>query len=1485
MSTLLWVTSLLALENMRPQIELRLVSGGAEVILDFSNIQAYEWHELLSKPEAFFEGGYGLAGKPEDPALPSITQLIPVNAITHPEISSLSSNTNPLISTILKSTPPGRLEEDPTTIIRNFDWETSGVQLSPIAQLGQPVKMRGQTFLPLTINPIVLDVNQRQVSVIEKLVIEISGISLGNPASLDETGNIRSIIPDTDIYEQLGHYLIITPPAYENYLQHLVDWKRRKGHPVTVVNTDLAGQTPTAIKAYIQEAYDTWENQPEYVLLIGDEDRGIGGFYVYNPDMEALVTDHPYVLLDGDDSFPEAWVGRLSIDTIGQLLVVINKILHYERQPYLGDRGWFKRGLLVCTVNAAISTQHTNNWIGRKLVENGFTQVDTAYYPMQANLSYVKDPINNGVGWVNYRGLGAWDHWIGPYFYNSDIDDLQNGFKLPIMTSIVCGGGNFAAPTDPVFGEQWIRAGTSSVPKGAVAFIGPSEVHTHTQFNNVIDVALYSAIFDLGMNELGPALWYAKLDLWRNYYQSQYLPFGQSAEFYHNVYNILGDPGMNVWTDTPKTLVVDYPQTLNMSDDHVTVSVHDELGTAIPDAFVFILNRENAIGLRTDASGIATLAFIPGLDSTLELTVTGKNLDPVLETISISATSDLLSYSSWEINADDFLEAGGTHSMNLSIDNNGGDINDLTFTLKSRNSCLNITDSVYVMDTFEAGSSIQLNDLFSLEVDRDVDHGDLVELTIEIVSDTETWIWKRNLPVQAAELKIKNMRILDGELQAGNSVNVRLSIENIGGIASSLMTLIFQPDPMINCLPPSLSYQSIEADETIHIVQSLALDFSDQLYPGEIVTLRFACETAGRVDTLEYELTIGQLNRFAPSLPDAYGYRVFDDADVSYSLVPVYDWLEIDPTLDGSGTRLSISDNDEEEDDVVQMDLPFTVTYYGQTYDAVTICSNGWLALGYSPEVSFNNRVIPSPAGPNAMIAPFWDDLITNPGGVNYLELDDRIIIEWSRMSNLDVPSTLNFQVIIYDTLVYPTRTGDNIIKMQFKDYYNYDTWTSFSTTGIESPDFTTGQQVSYNNSVEISVGELHSEQAILFTTERAERLPAPEMSISDYSLNFILNPWSQASDSIAITNNGGSPLVFNVGPADEPDLQVALNPLAGYDFVKGGSEPDGSTYQPDLRDVFDYVWLDQDDVGGPEFNWIDISQPSNAQSYDFDPDDSSIGPFEIGFDFPFFSEMYSEFYFSSNGTMSFVSPEYPWTNLTLPNGAAPPALIAPWWDDLNNNDGVQGVPYIWTNGIDTTVICWDNFPKFSTDERHTFEVLLISNGDILLQYLEMEGTSSSSTVGIQNATKTKGLQVTYNTSNSISDGTAILIQRQNSWLKVNAWSGRVAAGETRYFRADVDTRGLGQDAFALPFMLRSNSSNHPEIPISIHLSVVYGELPYGDINSDYQVNIHDVTTLIEFAVQLIPPDASQIERGDFDENGRLDVRDAVQLVQFILSE
>ena len=85
-----------------------------------------------------------------------------------------------------------------------------------------------------------------------------------------------------------------------------------------------------------------------------------------------------------------------------------------------------------------------------------------------------------------------------------------------------------------------------------------------------------------------------------------------------------------------------------------------------------------------------------------------------------------------------------------------------------------------------------------------------------------------------------------------------------------------------------------------------------------------------------------------------------------------------------------------------------------------------------------------------------------------------------------------------------------------------------------------------------------------------------------------------------------------------------------------------------------------------------------------------------------------------------------------------------------------------------------------------------------------------------------------------------------------------------------------------MPLVLTSNAGNLAEIPLNIHLEIIHGTPPYGDVNADYLINILDLTALIDFALYLEIPTVVQAESADLNSDGELNVLDATLLLELL---
>ena len=183
--------------------------------------------------------------------------------------------------------------------------------------------------------------------------------------------------------------------------------------------------------------------------------------------------------------------------------------------------------------------------------------------------------------------------------------------------------------------------------------------------------------------------------------------------------------------------------------------------------------------------------------------------------------------------------------------------------------------------------------------------------------------------------------------------------------------------------------------------------------------------------------------------------------------------------------------------------------------------------------------------------------------------------------------------------------------------------------------------------------------------------------------------------------------------------------------------------------------------VGPPEFepipyNWVEINptRPGGLPGTNtgITSDDQNVGPFPIGFIFPFYDcEFFSSLRVCSNGFASFTSTMTSYTNYAIPTAAEPNNLLAPYWDDMH--PPTYGTVWYYYDAANSRFIVeWDSCAHISTLGEYTFELILYPNGTVDYQYKALTpGTLNSATVGIENSTGTVGIQVTYNGSGPIN--------------------------------------------------------------------------------------------------------------------------------------
>ena len=944
-------------------------------------------------------------------------------------------------------------------------------------------------------------------------------------------------ILSSQINPNRGSYLIIAPDGVVNYLDEFISFKKSQGFDVYLRSLTEAGTTAPQIKTTI---HDILESDPmlEYVLLIGDVD-GFAEFpsFYYGPEND--VTDQEYTHLIGEDVVPDVFIGRLSIDSLSELAVIMSKTIQYVRDPLAYDQNWLDRGLIVAgnyanTYPIPITPKWTSYWLRDELLEYGYDEVDTVFYPpLQQGAPYIIPSIDEGVGIVNYRGWGDANGWHYPEFHVDDVNDLNNGWLTPVFFSYVCNSNDFANNVDPCLAEAVLRGGTPSVPKGGVAFIGPSDLHTSTKYNNVINAYMYDAMLNHGVVELGPAMQAGQSGLVKEF-PAQNGP-GEAQEFYANVYNILGDPSLQVYIDTPSEFNFS-TSPVYRSDGFVDISVTSSNGAPVRRAVISIMSNNEIV-----AKGITNHAgrFIASIDvgnvSSLNIYANKGGFIQGHSQIMIEENNSTLII-------DDII-----------IETNSGNIvpvlsEMVNLTLSMKNNSSSTSEPVQYELVFMGNV---LPNLFSLDIPAISPNSSILLPTINFTC--------YGLDVGGSVLgKVQD---LTGNTQFNFTVEMETPVFGIEFLntASPLLDLIpnLQVTNYTQGVYEDVHLQLSALSEGANVIENgssnIVSNFSSfssnshsTNYDISLGDISYGSDITFRIDfmkdgiiffTQNVPMHIEAPTSNFPVAPDNYGYWAYDNTDVGFSAKPDFDWVELDPNYGGTnGTHHQLDD-----DDHVDLQMPFPFKYHGITFETITINSNGWASFVPCEIDYFWNMSIPMYMGPKALIAPFSDDLETidtdGDGSIDrwiniysfYDQSNGRFIIEWSRALNgYDEITEETFEIIFYDQSSMPTETGDGVIDFQYLHIDDVDVTKNYSTVGIESPNKDYGLQYAFNNVYSPGAAILQDGRAIRFTTQSPDNYVAPlnideNITIDQFHLgNAYPNPFNPTTNFNLIVEKTG---------------------------------------------------------------------------------------------------------------------------------------------------------------------------------------------------------------------------------------------------------------------------------------------------------------------------------------------------------------------------
>lgn len=748
---------------------------------------------------------------------------------------------------------PGALERAGFVLSSAYYSEDS-LHPAEIARAGAPHTMRGHTFADLEVHPVRYNPARGEIEYVTEveLAVDFTGGDAGETRHLidrysngfvdriarDMFINHDAFAPRYDIPLPIG-YLIITHDDFYDAILPLAAWKEAKGHQTTVTKTSEipGGATKENIKAYIEDAYDNWPVPPTFVLLVGD--TGYVPYWV-GTQSNHPTTDLYYVTMDGSSDWdPDIWIGRFSCTTAAQVTNLVEKTVDYERGDWVNGTQWIPKAVFMASSDNYTVSEGTHDYVISTYLEPEGYWCQRLYSHNGATTAQVSAAFNEGRSLGIYSGHGDVGYWAdGPVFRASNVNALTNLDMYPLIHSYACLTGQFSSAC---FGETWINAAN----KGAVVFWG-SSVTSYWNEDDILERRAFKAFIE---EDYTTACGISHRAL---YWLYQYYSGGGSTHRYFEMYNILGDPGLDIWNHEPSTLDASYVGQIPVGTTSLDVTVTDG-GSPVENALVCVTKDDEGVyeTCYTNASGVATVAMspAPAESGSLWVTVSKHDYYPHEGAIVVSAANAPYCFFESQIidddasgessgNGDGVVDAGESIELVVTLENIGNEVAyGVSATLSTADPYVLVTDGYEEYGDIPVGGTAQCFDDYGFDVSWDCPDGHSVYFEIAATNGETTWVSETAVTVSAPALVVDDFTVDDspgggdgnGCLEPGETVYLTVVLANNGSSdVTGVEALLTTADPYVSIVEATASAPLVGAGSTA----TLSPDYRLVLLPG-----------------------------------------------------------------------------------------------------------------------------------------------------------------------------------------------------------------------------------------------------------------------------------------------------------------------------------------------------------------------------------------------------------------------------------------------------------------------------------------------------------------------------------------------------------------------------------------------------------------------------------------------------------------------------
>ncbi len=555
---------------------------------------------------------------------------------------------------IAPSKGPITRDIDPNTVPWEFGAAYTRNAFFPaeIASIGEPFILRDVRGLVVAVDPFQWNPVTGTLRVYTSVTVQVDAVGTGGRNALRSRPE-RPVAEFQKIHAnhflnwgssarynavaEVGSMLVIAHDAFAAAAQPLVDWKNQMGVPTTIVPMSQVGTTATHLKAYVQNVFNS--TGLCFILLVGD---GAQIPYFVN---DGGAADPMLTLLAGSDSYPDAFVGRISAENVAQVQTQVQRIVEYERDPNPAG-AWYSKGIAIASNEGdGYGDEGQADWehaqiYRAQLLGFTYTLVNELYdgnHPSEGGIgggggvdqagnptaAMVSNALNAGRGVVHYTGHGSTFDWVTTGFGNGDVNALTNHNMLPCVVSVGCVNGAFMSTT--CFAEAWMRATNAGEPTGAISCYA-STVNQQWATPMEAQDEMIALLCGEVKQTFGGTCFNGSCSMIEDY--------GSLGITEFKNWTLFGDPSLQMRTATPAALTVNHGGFVDGSSG--TFDVWTDEGAMVALSFGPAL-LGSAIA---DGAGHAVVEFDPQSAASLEtatLTVTGFNRIPSVEAVEVQS--------------------------------------------------------------------------------------------------------------------------------------------------------------------------------------------------------------------------------------------------------------------------------------------------------------------------------------------------------------------------------------------------------------------------------------------------------------------------------------------------------------------------------------------------------------------------------------------------------------------------------------------------------------------------------------------------------------------------------------------------------------------------------------------------------------------------------------------------------------------------------